>query len=262
MDSAQTGLFRLSHLQITALLSVLFLFGVIAWKLDEVPENTTPVFSQINDQVDNTDYVQALASNTDLNAPAARSSTPLGDAVMENIVATYANASRGGISKEDGVLAVQNAVTKITPTIDFQSYSAGDIKTDPDTSKDRVAAYRADLRVAFEPLLNNQEFELDIFAHYIDSGDAKYLSDLHAAANNYRLAIANTEKLTVPADAATYHAAVLNSLGQFAATLDAMANNARDPIASATLLKTYMGAQSNVLASFNAIGAYAAHKML
>ena len=262
MDTARTGLFGLSHLQVTAVLSVVLLLGTIAWNMYDKPQHIVVVASknQTND-----------TGNTGVNAPflntaaiGATSSpiTALGASILSQAVNAYGSASSAGVSSEKSLVAVEDVGKHIDAQVPYHVYAAGDVATDPDTSPARVLAYRADLRVALEPLFKHKEFELDIFAHYIDTGEAQYLEQLHTAANNYRAAAANVEKVVAPSDAASYHATILNAMGQFAATLDAMADNASDPLASAALLKTYMGAQENVLISFNAIGAYAAHKTL
>lgn len=264
MNSAKTGLFGFSHIEVTALLSVAVLIGSIFWNSFQKSTASPPVFSQKQtaSSTDSTDYVAVLSGGTPAADSGASPLSPLGQSIMNNVVATYAVASKGGVSDSEGITAVENIAQKIIPALTYRTYSASDIKTDPDTSRDRVISYRADLRTALEPLFQNKEFELDIFAHYIDTGNAKYLNDLRTAAVNYRNAVANAEKMAVPADAASYHAAILNSLGQFAATLDAMAESAQDPIASATLLTSYTSSQNGMLLAFNAIGAYAAQKIL
>jgi hypothetical protein len=150
----------------------------------------------------------------------------------------------------------------VQPQLSYRTYASSDILTVSDTSKDRALSYRADLRTALEPLLANKEFELDIFAKYIDTKDAKYLDALRAASLNYKRALAQTEKVVAPTDAAIYHAAILTAMSEFSAALDALVGNASDPIASAALLRSYLSAQDNMLASFNSIGRYSANKML
>jgi hypothetical protein len=111
-------------------------------------------------------------------------------------------------------------------------------------------------------LLENKEYELDVFAKYVDSKDPKYLADLRAASQKYKLAILNTEKVVAPADAAIYQAAILTAMSQFSATLDALADNATDPFASSALLRTFVDAQDNMVASFDSVGKYASQKLL
>lgn len=187
---------------------------------------------------------------------------PLGNSVLANAIVAYDKATKTSSSSDDGIAAVKKFAQTIDPGITYKTYATTDIKTDTDSSKERVLSYRADLRVALEPLLKNTDNELDLFAQYVETKDPQYLATLRATIANYQLAIANTEKVIAPADAASYHAAILSALSQFSTTLTAMTENATDPIASAVLLKAYTNAQDNMLASFNAIGGYAAQKML
>ncbi len=243
---------------------MLFLLGAVAWKLDESSQNMQPTFTRINSPTSYNSQNSSESFPTTSSSPeaAADPSTPLGSAVLNDALVAYANASKGGVSKDAGVAAVEDVVRTFSPQITYRNFTTSDIQTDQDTSAERALSYRSDLQTAFAPLLLNKEFELTIFAHYVDSKDPGDLQKLRSAAVNYRSAIMNASKVIVPEDAAPAHVAVLNALGRFAATLDTMVDNAKDPVASVALLKTYTAAQEGVLASFNSIGAYAAQKTL
>ena len=157
---------------------------------------------------------------------------------------------------------MQNFGAEVKPPVDYRTYAASDITTVQDTSEARVLSYRADLRAALEPLLENKEYELDIFANYVNTKDPQYLNELRAASANYKLAIANTEKVVAPDDAASYQASILTAMSEFSAVLDALSDNASDPFASSALLRTYLDAQDNMVASFNSVGKYASQKVL
>ena len=108
--------------------------------------------------------------------------------------------------------------------------------------------------------LKNTEYELNMFARYIDTGDVEYLARLERTVENYRAAAENAAQLTVPADAVVHHIRVLNALSEFAATLDGLKDNAGDPFASVALLRTYNTAEQNVYLSFDALARYARNK--
>jgi hypothetical protein len=183
-------------------------------------------------------------------------SAKLLDAYQANV------AANGSFSSEQGIKDSERIGEEIQPHVDYPVFTTNDALLDPDISKERTFTYRADLRVALEPLLLNKDMELEIFGRYIESGNTSYLNALRAAAVNYRKAASNTAALKVPKDVAVYHAAIINAMNEFAATLEAMAANASDPFASVALLKTYNQAQADMLASFGEIGAYAARKTL
>jgi hypothetical protein len=120
--------------------------------------------------------------------------------------------------------------------------------------------YRDDMRTALAPLLNNTTPELDIYAQWIQTGDDSYLARLGSIAKDYDAAIANAEKVRVPADAVQYQIGVLDAMTQFAAALRALANNAKDPVASITLLRTYNAAEKQMFTAFNSLALYSAQK--
>ena len=261
-NAASSGLFGVSHARVTAYAAVLLLCGAIAWSAvarpavvasnQQTPEDTT--------KTDDTDYLAALASQA--AGGTSEGVTPLGASIVTQAVMAYDQASSAASSSDAGIEAVKTLGANLKPAVDYRVYAAGDIKTVADTSKDRVLNYRADLRAALEPLLENKDYELDLFANYVDSKDPAQLAKIRAATQNYRLAIAATEKVVAPADAATYQAAILTAMSQFVAVLDALAGNATDPFASAALLRTFTEAQENMFASFNSIGKYSLQKML
>ncbi len=262
METARTGFFDVSPTKISASLAVLALIGTISWNY--FGTSVSPIIvktpSTISTATD-TDDLAALSLNVSASTGTS-TVTRLGAAILAQTIMAYDNATKDGSPSDKGIAAVQSLAATINPQIKSRTYAASDIKTDPDTSAARVLSYRADLRIALEPLLENKEYELDIFARYVESKDTKNLSALRAAVKNYRLAIANTEKVVAPADAASYQASILSALDKFATTLEALADNATDPFASAALLKSYVGAQDGMVVSFNAIGKYAARKIL
>lgn len=264
VETASTGFLGVSSFRLTAYIAVLLLVGVTGWIFGTQPQGAS---SQIqtalagNTNSENSDSaLEALDSqvgNSDFSGI-----TPLGASIFAQAVVAYDQAKQQASSSDAGIAAVQSFGASIKPPIDYKTYAAGDIKTDANTSKDRVLAYRADLRTAVEPLLKNKDNELDLFAQYADTKDVKYLNALSAASENYKLAIANTEKVVAPADAAAYQASILTAMSEFSSTLDTIVDNATDPYASAALMRSYLGAQDNMVTSFNAIGKYAAQKIL
>ena len=123
-----------------------------------------------------------------------------------------------------------------------------------------MLAYRADLQIALQPLLSNSEPELEIFGRNIESQDKNDLKRLGEVATNYREAAANMKEVTVPRDALTYHMAVVNSLIEFASTLEAMAKNADDSMATLALLRAYNDGEQAVLTSFDSLARYQRQK--
>jgi hypothetical protein len=262
VETAQTGHFGISSFRLTAYLAVLLLVGVVGWTMGTDPtpvaQNTQVAAGNNSDFTD--DPLVELAANA--NGNSFDGVTPLGAQVLAQTIVAFDRAVQQSSSTEAGIAAVKNLGEQIRLPLEYRSYSVSDIATVSDTSKDRMLSYRADLRVALEPLLLNKEYELDIFARFVESNDTKYLSDLRIVSQNYRQAIARMEKVVAPTDAAFYHASILTALSEFSVTLDALADNATDPLASAALLRNFVGAQNAIVTSFDAIGKYAYQKLL
>jgi hypothetical protein len=262
VETAGTGFLGVSSFRLTAYVAVLLLVGVIGWVFGTRPELTSSRIQTASADTSTADKnaLTELASSTagaDLQGV-----TPLGASILAQAVVAYGKAAEQASSSDAGLAAVQSFGANIKPPVQYRTYAASDITTVQDSSKDRVLAYRADLRTALEPLLNNKDNELDLFGQYVDTKDTKYLNALSAASQNYKLAIANTEKVVAPSDAAAYQASMLSAMSEFSSTLDTLVNNATDPFASSALMRTYLDAQDNMVTSFNSIGKYAAQKML
>ena len=115
-----------------------------------------------------------------------------------------------------------------------------------------MLAYRNDLRIALEPLLKNTDYELGLFANYIETRDTHYTDLLRTTAENYRAAIANAAHVVVPKDALAEHVGILNALSEFSSVVERMIEYADDPFASAALLRTYNETESRLFSSFDA----------
>ncbi len=261
MDTATPGFFSISPAKLTAYAAVLFLCGVVGWNMTATPPALSDdIQTPVTKEDQNNDYLAALA--TDDTAATSTGITQLGASIVAQAILAYDHAAETASSTEAGLVAVKTFGANIIPQVNYRTYAASDIITVADTSHDRVLAYRADLRVALEPLLENKTYELDIYGSYVESRDQQYLKELQVVANNYRAAITRTEKVVAPADAAIFQASVLTSLSKFAATLDAMIINATDPFASSALLRTFLEAQDGLLASFNSVAKYALQKTI
>lgn len=255
-----------------AALSVVTLSGVAVWKaasviqsgaqtsayIAAVPEQNSPVDAGWQQEM----ILLGLATST---TPSATSSDDtiamIGPMVAAQLAGRYAGIQDAGSYSQNTLdSAAESIATNVRASISYKTYAAADIKIDADTSYARMLTYRADLREALAPLLDNSTPELELFARYMESGDASYLTQLDSAAKNYRAAIANTAAVTVPKDAVNYHRAVLNAMGQFASTIDALAAHGSDTLASAALLRTFNTSEQDMYIAFNALAAYYTQK--
>jgi hypothetical protein len=253
METERSSRVAFSPMNVIAGASVLILFATIAWSSLARGEGRQQIFARAPVAADTTTIlpIDRIASSTN-----ATSSTPVGDAIASEFTSRFVALSQNGVTASTaGELA-----TDILPSLGTKTHSASDIPTDPDTSLSRVLHYRDDMRTALAPLLNNTTPELDIYAQWIQTGDDSYLATLGSIAKDYDAAIANAEKVRVPADAVQYQIGVLDAMTQFAAALRALANNAKDPVASITLLRTYNAAEKQMFTAFNSLALYSAQK--
>ncbi|MEN9413558.1 MAG: hypothetical protein RLZZ342_645 [Candidatus Parcubacteria bacterium] len=240
-----------SPMNVIAGASFVVLCGALAWTaLNREPE-TAPIFARaLESAPTDTDFLDIGATSS------ATSSTPLGDAILAQFISNYTNLSAQGALPDQ----VAETAADIVPHIETRTFSESAILTRTDTSLAGILQYRAELREALTPLLNNTTPELDMYAQWIDTGDTTYLDKLSAIARDYDAAILRVEKVRAPADAVQVHAGILNAMSSFATALRALAHNAQDPVASLTLLRTYNMAEQQMFTAFNTLGLYAAAK--
>jgi hypothetical protein len=181
----------------------------------------------------------------------------IGPLVTAQLAGQYAGIQDSGTYSPDTIAsAAQNLAPNIRASISYKTYTNNDIITDEDTTDARVLAYRADLRDALAPLLSNTTPELELFAHYIDTGDSLYLDQLKKVSANYHQAIENVTLVTAPKDAIGYQRGILNAMSEFATTIDGLSAHGTDALASAALLRTFNQAEENMYAAFNALAGY------
>lgn len=240
------------------------LIGSIAWKtfgpqpaliVAHAPSSASTSTPQI---VRGGDSLQNLRSSSSTGAL-----TPLGATVFGKLASTYSDMQQKGTYTADaGASAANTIASTLNPTVVYHIFTAPELTIDSDTSKARTMVYRSTLRDSLSPLLKNADFELDTFGKFVETKDPKYLDDLRAAADNYRMAIAATAKVSVPGDAIAQHLSMLNALSKFTSVLDALIQNAHDPFATAVTLKAFVAAEGDMVLAFDGIGRYAAQKLL
>jgi len=248
-----------SHMALFAAVSVLALFVVSALQIYgafggvksgaptvTAPANETSAFSGIDWQAPEPGI-----------APDGDGLVHVGKNVMDALITSYATLEESGVLTPETAEDVGlDLAESLRARLIFTTYTAADLATEDDTSYERMLAYRADMRVALEPLLKNGEYELKLFASYQDTKDQKYIEELVKTAENYREAVSLAANVVVPTDAIDEHLAVLNSLSEFGATIQALAKYADDPFAVAALLQSYGTAESSLMTSFDALATY------
>lgn len=267
-----------SPILITAALSVVVLLGVGAWQFDQAmqqknaplsyvkssslaPESGAAQDTNFDAQQQTADTAAAAGAGAAQSASSSDPISQIGTNVMNQLMSAYVGLRQAGVySTSTAEAAAIQIQPSLNASISYPTFRPSDIKTDPDTSYARMLAYRGDLKASLAPLMKNTEPEYEIFAEYVNTGDASYLTKLESVAQDYRNAASSTAIVVVPIDAVSYHVAILNAMEDFAATLDAMVAHASDPFASAALLENYDRAESDMLTSFNALTTYEKQK--
>jgi hypothetical protein len=238
----------------TAIGAVVILVAVIVWSIFRTPTSSI--------EVNAGNQMQGGTTGTQSTSSALiASTTPVGEQVMNQLVASYsALKNSGAYSSSTAVAIATNIGNTIQPSVTYKSATYTDIHTSNDTSYTKMLAYRTALQTALKPLLANTQSEVGLFSLYTQTQDSTYLQQLKDAADNYSLAASNTLAIAVPSDAATEDIGIINAMREFAATLHLMIAQAQDPIGSAATLRAYTQAQNDMVASFDAIGQYIARK--
>jgi hypothetical protein len=248
----------ISHIKATAVFAVLLLIGAGVWQTVQVfkAKDTSATF--VATQTDGSGAQNAV---TALEASAGDQNTDPVTSVSANalgeVVGAYTGLEeQGSFSTSTGDEIAGSIGMGLQTPISYTPMTASQINTSTDTSYQSMLNYRAALQTSLKPLLNNTQPEYEIFGLYVQTQDPTYLTQLHTAAQNYRLAASSTAQITVPADAVSVELGLVNSMNEFAATLDALADHASDPIGSSVLLENYNGAENDVLTAFQNLVTY------
>ena len=267
-----------SPIAVTALLSVVLLMSVTAVRITlalKPPAKEAPIVvaaaAAVASSTQDDSFSQQsrlLLGQTDITDTGAATSTDhlslIGPMIAGEMLGSYARIKDSGQSytKEDLRSAAEKIAEHVKAVVAFDAFSNSDFATDDDSSTERVRVYRDDLQNAFKPLARIPSAEYVIYAHYVETSDPKYLTELKDAAEAYRVSANAAAKIVVPRDAINYHREILNSLRAFASVLDGLASHGDDPFASVALLRTYNEKEQVVYDAFDGMRAYYAKKQL
>ncbi len=243
---------------ITAAISVAALLAVVGWEIRRVAHEKQSVSSFVATYAgESTSQEDAPSFGSETEATSTDVVSLIGPAVINQLLETYVGMQEdGSYTAQDAQKAAEDFASALKAPVEYLAYQTSDIRTDPDTSYARMLAYRSDLRESLAPLLDNTRPEYEVFALYVQTKDAAYLTQLDDIAKRYHDAQSATASVIAPRDAVPYHVAILNAMGKFAATLHSMSAHADDPFATVALLRSYNEAETDILASFNALTAY------
>lgn len=245
-------------MRIVAAFAVLLLVGVLSWQIvaafkEKARAGVFVATSTSQNGAQNTAVAPA-------SAPVLAPSDPIAavsDNAIGEVVGAYAGLQQeGAYSSTTGSQVAGTIGAGLQAPISYVQLDASQIKTTSDTSYQAMMEYRAALQTSLKPLLSNTVPEYEIFGLYVQTKDPQYLSELNTAAANYSAAASSTAMLTVPQDAISVELGLVNSMNEFAATLNQLASHGSDPIASTVLLENYNQAENDVLTAFQNLVTY------
>ncbi len=267
----------LSGIVVTAVFSVAVLLTALFWQITSTIESKRASLQAVSNYSE-----KESASAAQENAPRNTADLPqlgiaenipetkpydpndlsqIGDNALGKLIGEYASLKQSGAyTAEAGERVAESVASSLTAPVAYAPILESDIRVDPDATYVRMLQYRSDMRIAFAPLLQNTEAEFAVFARYVETRDESNLAELSGYAERYRKAAENAKSAVVPKDSVSYHARIINSLLQFAATLEAMVKHADDPMASLALLRTYNSAELKVFTSFNSLATFQRNK--
>jgi len=249
----------ISHIKLTAALAVLILIGAFVWQTVALLKGKTVAGTYVATPVES--GAQNVTADPNFGLSYSDPISAVSDNAIGEVVGAYAGLQQEGIySSTTGAQVAGTIGLGLQAPVTYQPITASALKTSLDTSYQAMMGYRAALQTSLKPLLNNTTPEYEIFGLYVQTKDQKYLDELHSAADNYRAAAASTALVTTPQDAVQVELGLVNSMNEFAATLDQLADHASDPIASSVLLENYNGAENDVLSAFQALVTYEQNK--
>ncbi len=254
-----------------AALSAILLVGVVLWQSTaglrpvsyKAPSTTDEETRKLDPLWEQEMMLLGLATSSGTLANNGEDPIALiGPQITAQLLGTYTSlVDSGTYSPEAGTQAAAAIASNMRALVPYTPHTKAELKTTEDTSYARVMTYRDDAQKALQPLLSNTRAEYEIYAAYIETGDAAELVELQRVAKNYADAADSMMKVTVPSDAVTMHLSIVNALGRFSENLKSMAQHVDDPLASAALLRTYNDSELAVVTSFDTFAKYAKSKM-
>jgi hypothetical protein len=205
-------------------------------------------------------YKSILYTQSEITLGGSASSTIIlspADELGNRLISEYASLKQSGAYTNDrGVLIgekLANSIRQITP---FEPRILEDIKSDPDTSYERMISYRSAMQDIFSPLLSLNEAEFVIYGKFVENKDRVALGEFLDIADVYQEVADAAAEIIVPIDAVDQHLDAVNALSFYAEVLRNMVRYSYDSVASFALLRTYAQADQYLITTFNSLSLY------
>ena len=166
------------------------------------------------------------------------------DKLAQNILETYVNA------KQSGVDVSSDVATQIADNVLAQGYSDSEsakVYSVANIKNINNSATIADIKnygdavgnILSTPPAPNEQFELNVFEAFANSGDETVLSSLSLNIARYQKIITSLLKLSVPQIFANNHLAIINSFSAIVYSIQKMQNAPTDPVGAVNATSEY-----------------------
>lgn len=231
--------------------------GVPNWQ--EVLVGTDPENSDTDGDGEADTYKSISYTQSDITPGSAGTEgilTPA-DELGNRLISEYASLKQGGSYTDDRGVAIgeklANSIRQITP---FEPRVIEDIKSDPDTSYERMISYRSAMQDIFSPLLSLNEAEFVIYGKFVENKNREALAEFLDIADVYQGVADEAAEIIVPVDAVDEHLDAVNALSFYAEVLRNMVRYSYDSVASFALLRTYAQAEEYLFTTFDTLSSY------
>lgn len=182
----------------------------------------------------------------------------IGSKMIGSLVAGYVSLKEdNAYTPERGANLAETIATNVrAPGISIV-HTSDELTLTNRVSQGDILGYRGKMREATGPIVDlDAEPEFTLFARFITTGEASWLTKLSDVARKYRVTETNLLAVAVPQTAAEQHLRVVNAVGRFAETLERLVRFANDPLALMALLRTYNEAEREMFLAFDALAKF------
>ena len=178
--------------------------------------------------------------------------------LAQNVFETYMN------TKQSGVDVSSDVATQIADNVLAQGYSDSEsAKTYSavNIKKTNNSATIADIKNYGDALGNilsasaapGEEFELDVFQAFANSGNETVLASLSLNIARYQKMISSLLNISVPANSVQSHLALINSLSGMVFAIQKMQNAPADPVGSVNAIQNYEKSVESLTSAITAL---------
>ena len=175
------------------------------------------------------------------------------DKLAQNVLETYVSAKGSGvdISSDVATQIADNVVSQnYTDSTSAKIYSNADIKTQNTSSISNIKNYGNSVgKIISTPPSSGEEFELDVFETFANSGNESVLSSLSLNIDRYQKMVSSLLNISAPTVFVQSHLALINSLSNIVFSIQKMQDAPTDPVGAVNATSDYETASHNLVSA-------------